>query len=71
MAATQFSSEEWDRIRAKLQSGPKRYGLPQREYGSVLLGSLNIPKMGNTRNRSPDTCEFLAGICRSFDLVAV
>jgi len=71
VTATQFSSEEWDRIRAKLQSGPKRYGLPRREYGSVLLGSFNIRKMGNTRNRSPDTWEFLAGICRSFDLVAV
>ncbi len=69
--ATQFSSAEWDLIRAKLRADPKRYGLPQRVYGSVLLGSFNIRKMGNTRNRSADTWEFLADICRSFDLVAV
>lgn len=69
--ATQFSSAEWDLINAKLRADPKKYGLPQREYGSVLLGSFNIRKMGNTRNRSVDTWEFLAEICRSFDLIAV
>ena len=69
--ATQFSSAEWDLIKAKLRADPERYGLPQREYGSVLLGSFNIRKMGNTRNRSADTWEFLADICRSFDLIAV
>ena len=71
MAAKQFTPAEWDTIRAKLKADPKRYGLPQRQYGSVLLGSFNIRKMGKTRNRSADTWEFLADICRSFDLVAV
>ncbi len=69
--AKQFTATEWDAIRAKLRADPKRYGLPQREYGSVLLGSFNIRKMGKTRNRSVDTWEFLAETCRSFDLVAV
>lgn len=69
--ATQFTSAEWGLIRAKLQADPKKYGLPQREYGSVLLGSFNIRKMGSSRNRSAETWEFLADICRSFDLVAV
>ena len=69
--ATQFSSAEWDLIKARLRADPKKYGLPQRVYGSVLLGSFNIRKMGNTRNRSPDTWEFLADTCRSFDLIAV
>ena len=71
MAAKQFTPGEWDAIRTKLRDDPKRYGLPQREYGSVLLGSFNIRKMGTSRNRNADTWEFLADICRSFDLVAV
>ena len=37
--ATQFTSAEWRRIREKLEAAPEWYGLPQREYGSVLIGS--------------------------------
>ncbi|MDA1128394.1 MAG: endonuclease/exonuclease/phosphatase [Chloroflexi bacterium] len=69
--ATQFTSAEWDLIKTTLRADPARYGLPQREYGSVLLGSFNIRKMGSTRNRSVETWEFLADICRSFGLIAV
>ena len=71
MAAKQFTDDEWAKINATLRADPKRYGLPQREYGSVLLGSFNIRKIGNTRNRSPETWQFLAETCRSFDLIAV
>ena len=67
----QFTDDEWTTINATLDANPTRYGLPQREYGSVLLGSFNIRKMGKTRNRSPETWEFLARICRSFDLISV
>ena len=69
--AKQFTAAEWKLIRAKLEADPVRYGLPQREYGSVLLGSFNIRKLGSSRSRSPDTWEFLADVCRSFDLLAV
>ena len=69
--AKQFSSAEWKLVRAKLEGNPERYGLPKREYGSVLLGSFNIRKLGSSRRRSPDTWEFLATVCRSFDLLAV
>ena len=69
--ATQFTSAEWDLINARLKLDPEHYGLPQREYGSVLLGSFNIRKLGSSRSRSPDTWEFLANVCRSFDLLAV
>ena len=31
----------------------------------------NIRKLGSSRSRSPDTWEFLADVCRSFDLLAV
>ena len=66
-----FTASEWEAVNARLRADPKRYGLPQREYGSVLLGSFNIRKLGKTRNRSADTWGFLAETCRSFDLVAV
>ena len=69
--AKQFTSAEWNLVREKLEAAPGRYGLPQREYGSVLLGSFNIRKLGSSRSRSTDTWKFLADICRSFDLVAV
>lgn len=69
--AKQFTSAEWRSIRATLEVDPERYGLPQREYGSILMGSFNIRKMGSSRSRSADTWEFLADICRSFDLIAV
>ena len=71
MMASQFTSAEWDTIRATLAQDPEAYGLPQREYGSILLGSFNVRKLGSSRNRSPDTWEFLADVCRSFDLVSV
>ena len=65
--ATQFTSAEWRRIRERLEAAPESYGLPQREYGSVLIGSFNIRKLGSARSRNSDTWEFLADVCRSFD----
>ena len=69
--ARQFTSADWKVIRARLDEDPRRYGLPPREYGSVLLGSFNIRKLGSSRSRNSDTWEFLADVCRSFDLLAV
>lgn len=66
-----FTAAEWKKIRARLEKDPERYGLPQREYGSILIGSFNIRKLGSSRSRSNDTWEFLADVCRSFDLLAV
>ena len=37
----------------------------------MLIGSFNIRKMGSSRGRSNATWEFLAGVCGSFDLLAV
>jgi len=71
MPASQFTSEEWKRINEELDKDQAKYGLPEREYGSVLLGSFNIRKLGSSRSRSPDAWEFLARVCRSFDLLAV
>ena len=69
--AGQFTSSEWKLVNARLDADPGRYGLPQREYGSVLLGSFNIRKLGSARSRNSATWEFLADVCRSFDLLAV
>ena len=69
--ATQFTSAEWKAIRQTLDADRPKYGLPEREYGSVLLGSFNIRKLGSSRRRNADTWEFLAEVCRSFDLLAV
>ena len=69
--AKQFTPAEWDRIWETLGADPKRYGLPQREYGSVLIGSFNIRKLGSSHGRSNATWEFLAQVCGSFDLLAV
>ena len=69
--ARQFTSADWKLIRDRLEEHPTRYGLPRREYGSVLLGSFNIRKLGSSRSRNLDTWEFLATVCRSFDLLAV
>ena len=69
--AALFTSAKWRRIRETLEGDPARYGLPQREYGSVLVGSFNIRKLGSARSRSADTWEFLAEVYRSFDLLAV
>ena len=44
--ATQFTSAEWDLINERLQADPEWYGLPQKEYGSVLLGSFNVRSWG-------------------------
>ena len=71
MAARQFTSREWKKIMAKLDEDPARFGLPKREYGSVVFGSFNIRKLGNSRSRNQDTWNFLAHICRHFDLIAV
>ena len=69
--ATQFTHAQWKTIRETLDSDRGKYGLPEREYGSVLLGSFNIRKLGSSRARNGDTWDFLAEICRSFDLLAV
>lgn len=71
MAAKQFTSAEWEDIRTTLDADPSVYGLPERVYGSVLLGSFNIRKLGSSRSRSAETWDFLAHILRRFDLCAI
>ncbi len=66
-----FTNGEWARIRQQLAQHPTEYGLPPRVYGSVVLGSFNIRKLGRVSGRNSDTWKFLAEACRRFDLLAV
>jgi len=71
MSSRGFTPAEWTKIRATLDRDPGRYGLPERVYGSVVLASFNIRKLGEVQGRSDETWSFLANICSRFDLLAV
>jgi hypothetical protein len=66
-----LTADEWAKINALLESDPYKYGIPQRTYGSAVLGSFNIRKLGSVSSRSTNTWNFLANICRRFDLLSV
>ena len=66
-----FTKEEWKLIMEALDKNPGKYGLPIRKYGSVVLGSFNVRKLGTVSKRSKKTWEFLAYVCKHFDLLAV
>lgn len=66
-----FTAAEWNKIRAKLNADPVRYGLPERVYGSVVLASANVRKLGGADKRDADTWQFFADVFRHFDLLAV
>ncbi len=71
--AEMFTEAEWEAIREELNRDPLKFGLPTRQYGSVLIASFNIRKLGKlgARGRDEATMRFLADVCRRFDLVAV
>ena len=71
MASQPFTSTEWQNIFNILDSDPEEYGFPERRFGSVLIGSFNIRKLGSTTRGRPETWDFLARICRQFDLLAI
>ena len=73
MAAKQFTPEEWKKIRKTSDDADaqEKFGLPKRVYGSVVLGSFNIRKLGSSRSRNEDIWKFLADTCMHFDLLAV
>ncbi|MFQ5349034.1 MAG: endonuclease/exonuclease/phosphatase [Thermoanaerobaculia bacterium] len=71
-----FGIAEWNKVRRTLADDPGSYGLPQRVYGSVVLGSFNIRKLGklatgSKHERDVRVWSFLADVCRHFDLLAV
>ena len=66
-----FTKPDWTKIRELLEAEPDRFGLPRPVYGSSLLGSFNIRKLGAASKRNEETWRFLADTCRPFDLLAV
>ncbi|MEL7359161.1 MAG: endonuclease/exonuclease/phosphatase family protein [Cyanobacteria bacterium J06560_6] len=68
---TEFTATEWKKINQTLAANPEKYGFPQRIYGSALLASFNIRKLGNPKSRSANTWKFLAHICKQFDLLSI
>jgi hypothetical protein len=67
----EFTETDWKKINDTLAANPTKYGLPKRTYGSAVLASFNIRKLGEVKQRSPQTWEFLAHICKHFDLLSV
>ncbi len=73
---TRFTAEEWSAIRDTLRAEPETFGLPMRRYGSVVCASFNIRKLGRiktgtTSERDDRTFQFLADVCRHFDLLGI
>jgi endonuclease/exonuclease/phosphatase family metal-dependent hydrolase len=66
-----FIEAEWKKINELFAKNPKKYGLPKREYGSVVLASFNIRKLGAKKQRDEATWQFLAKICQHFDLISI
>ena len=78
MASGEFTAAEWRKIRRTLATDPAEFGLPERIYGSLVVASFNIRKLGTlqthssgTAGRDDRTMQFLADVCRHFDVIAV
>ncbi len=71
MADSPFTDAQWTIVRELMRAQPSRYGLPERVYGSALIGSFNIRKLGARESRNDHTWEWLASVCRRFDLLAI
>ena len=77
MAVREFTEREWKQIRRTLSKDPVGFGLPEHVYGSLVLASFNIRKLGKLRGsrgtdgRNEATMQFLADVCRHFDVIGV
>ncbi|MCA9550715.1 MAG: hypothetical protein KC933_11820 [Myxococcales bacterium] len=71
MGAKEFTADDWKKIHAHFDAHAEQYGLPPRVYGSAVLASFNIRKLGKQSARSEACWDFLAKVCRRFDLLAV
>lgn len=66
-----YTEQEWARIHAALDADEAAYGLPYRDYGSVVFGSFNIRKLGDATKRTEGTWRLLTRVCQRIDLLAV
>jgi len=67
---TGFTELRWQAFTDELRTNPKRYGLPIRRNGSVVIGSFNALKLGKASN-SAKRWDFLTNFVSRFDLIAV
>jgi len=69
--AKSFTSTQWSKVNALLDTDESRFGLPKRRDDSVVLASFNIRKLGKIKNKSAGAWAFLARFCARCDLVAI
>lgn len=71
MAQNVFTVAEWNKINQLAATSAEKFGLPKRRSKSVVLGTFNIRKLGEVKNRSKQAWDFLQFISQRFDLLAV
>ena len=69
--ASRLTTSEWTKINKELKQNPNKYGFPEQNDTSVLLGSFNIRKLGKVSNRNKQEWKFLVKTCKQFDLLAI
>ncbi len=65
-----FTDLQWSTINRKLRQNPKKYGMPIRRDGSVLIGSFNALKLGKATSKAKHW-QFLRKFVSRYDLLAV
>jgi endonuclease/exonuclease/phosphatase family metal-dependent hydrolase len=69
--AKKFSEAQWKKINGLFASSGEKFGLPERRYASIVLGTFNIRKLGKITNKSKGSWDFLTKVCERFDILAV
>ncbi len=66
-----LSRDEWQEVFAHAGEHAPRFGYPQKQGDSLLLGSFNIRKLDRVDRRTPAAWLFLAKVIHAFDLFAI
>ncbi len=65
-----FTDLQWQKINHTLGQNPRRFGLPIRRSGSVVIGSFNALKLGKDTDKAKNW-DFLKRFVSRFDLLAL
>jgi len=68
---TRLTGQDWEKINAKLDADPGKFGFPERRDNSVVLSSFNIRALGKKGNRNKHEWEFLKRYCAQCDLIGI
>lgn len=71
MAKNKFEKTEWGKITELIKNDSDSFGLPERRDRSVVLGTFNVRELGKVGNRSKEAWDFIADVCKRFDLLAI